>query len=73
MWERAQAFITRAGTLIFCTAVLVWAAGYFPGDHTRVHELTRAIEQREQGLPEEAEEDADLQAMRAETRQLNAS
>ncbi|XZE32834.1 ferrous iron transport protein B [Pirellulaceae bacterium SH501] len=32
VWERASAFVTRAGTLIFCTSVLVWAAGYFPGD-----------------------------------------
>lgn len=44
VWERAQAFIGRAGSLIFCTAVLVWAAGYFPGDHRRQHELTGQIE-----------------------------
>lgn len=44
VWERAEAFITRAGTLIFCTAILVWAAGYFPGDHSQVHQLTRQIE-----------------------------
>ncbi len=44
VWERAEAFLTRAGTLIFCTAVLVWAAGYFPGDHTRLHELETQIE-----------------------------
>ncbi len=71
VWERAQAFIARAGTLIFCTAILVWAAGYFPGDHTKVHELTRDIEQRERSAPDGADEDEALQAMRAETRQLN--
>lgn len=48
VWERAEAFLTRAGTLIFCTAILVWAAGYFPGDHTRLHELTREIESAQQ-------------------------
>jgi ferrous iron transport protein B len=36
VWERASAFVTRAGTLIFCTAVLVWAAGYFPASHARL-------------------------------------
>lgn len=44
VWERAQAFVTRAGTLIFCTAILVWAAGYFPGDHTRQHEIDSQLE-----------------------------
>lgn len=44
VWERGQAFVTRAGSLIFCTAVLVWGAGYFPGDHSEVHELSRRIE-----------------------------
>jgi ferrous iron transport protein B len=44
VWERGQAFLTRAGTLIFCTAVLVWAAGYFPGDHSQLQQVTQAIE-----------------------------
>jgi ferrous iron transport protein B len=44
VWERGQAFLTRAGTLIFCTAVLVWAAGYFPGDHTRLHQIASQLE-----------------------------
>ena len=28
----------------FCTTILVWAAGYFPGDHTEHHQLTTQIE-----------------------------
>lgn len=44
VWERAAAFLTRAGSLIFCTAILVWAAGYFPGDHAQLHQLTNQIE-----------------------------
>jgi len=73
VWERAQAFLGRAGTLIFCTAVLVWAAGYFPGDHTRVHQLTQAIEQRQLQSTSESMpiEDAELEAMRAEERRLS--
>jgi ferrous iron transport protein B len=66
VWERAQAFIGRAGSLIFCTAVLVWAAGYFPGDHTRQHELTGQIEawQGDQADPQ-------LQELEQERRQLS--
>ncbi|GIW98444.1 MAG: ferrous iron transport protein B [Pirellulaceae bacterium] len=46
--ERGQAFLTRAGTLIFCTSILVWAAGYFPGDHSRLYQLTAELEAVEQ-------------------------
>ncbi len=34
----------RAGSLILCTSILVWAAAYFPGDHSRENELARKIE-----------------------------
>lgn len=44
VWERAQAFLTRAGTLIFCTSILVWAAAYFPSDHSELHTITAKIE-----------------------------
>jgi ferrous iron transport protein B len=37
-------FVEEAGTLIFATTVLVWAAGYFPGDHTESIALEREIE-----------------------------
>jgi ferrous iron transport protein B len=55
VWERAEAFLTRAGTLIFCTAVLVWAAGYFPGDHRALHQLTRQIEVAQAELPSDSQ------------------
>jgi ferrous iron transport protein B len=45
VWERVKAFLARAGTLIFVTSVLVWAAAYFPGDHTAVDRTTRELEQ----------------------------
>jgi ferrous iron transport protein B len=35
VYDRAKAFVVRAGTLIFATNVLIWAAGYFPGNHDR--------------------------------------
>ncbi len=69
VWERGQSFLGRAGTLIFCTAVLVWAAGYFPGDHTEVHQLARSIEQLEAQAADG--ENAELEAMRAEERLMN--
>lgn len=45
--DRSKAFVTRAGTLIFATSILVWAAGYFPGDHFPLHELEQQIEKTE--------------------------
>lgn len=47
VYDRSKAFVVRAGTLIFATTILVWAAGYFPGDHTRLHELEAQIENAE--------------------------
>ncbi|MGE5194085.1 MAG: nucleoside recognition domain-containing protein, partial [Deltaproteobacteria bacterium] len=44
VYDRAKAFVVRAGTLIFATNVLIWAAGYFPGDHRRVDALQVEIE-----------------------------
>jgi len=38
-------FLEEAGTLIFVTTILVWAAGYFPGDHTESNALAAQIEQ----------------------------
>jgi ferrous iron transport protein B len=50
VWERVLAFVTRAGTLIFCTTVLVWAAGYFPGDHDQVDAATSSLEKQQAEL-----------------------
>ena len=44
VYDRGKAFVTRAGTLIFATTVLVWAAGYFPGDHSELHAVQAEIE-----------------------------
>ncbi|MFG0295795.1 MAG: ferrous iron transport protein B [Maioricimonas sp. JB045] len=51
VYDRGMAFITRAGTLIFCTTVVVWAAGYFPGDHTELNAVTAEIEQLDAAAP----------------------
>ena len=44
VYDRGKAFVTRAGTLIFATTVLVWAAGYFPGDRDELHAVQAEIE-----------------------------
>jgi len=48
VWEIVQAIVLRAGTLIFVTSVLVWAAAYFPGDHQTADALTRQLETLQQ-------------------------
>lgn len=52
VWESGKAFVVRAGTLIFATSVLVWAAGSFPGDHREQYELTTKIESLEAANPD---------------------
>lgn len=44
VYDRAKAFVVRAGTLIFAMSILVWAAGYFPGDHSEVDRLQVQID-----------------------------
>jgi ferrous iron transport protein B len=44
VYDRVKSFIVRAGTLIFATNVLVWAAAYYPGDHTEERRLQAEAE-----------------------------
>ena len=44
VWERVLSFISRAGTLIFITSVLVWAAAYFPLSHATVDKSFTELE-----------------------------
>lgn len=52
VWESAASFVTRAGTLIFATSVLVWAAGSFPGDQTERYRLISQLETIDTGTEE---------------------
>jgi len=81
VWDRAKAFLTEAGTLIFCVTILIWAAGYFPGDRAEHHrleaqveDLTGQVEEATEAL-ETIKEDLTLQAQRdqlaAQIEQLN--
>jgi ferrous iron transport protein B len=46
-YDRGRAFVTRAGTLIFATAIVVWFAGYFPGDHRQLNDVQAQIHAQE--------------------------
>lgn len=71
VYERATAFVSRAGTLIFATTVLVWAAGYFPADRSELRRLEEQVTAAEAaGNPDEPT--AELQALYDRRNALNA-
>lgn len=55
VFERAKAFVTEAGTLIFAVTLIVWALGYFPGSHTEQLQLQAQIEQENEKLQQAIE------------------
>ncbi|MCA9015179.1 MAG: ferrous iron transporter B, partial [Planctomycetaceae bacterium] len=44
VYNRAKSFVVKAGTLIFATSIIIWAAGYFPGDHSEQFQIQNKIE-----------------------------
>lgn len=44
VYNRAKSFVVKAGTLIFMTSIIIWAAGYFPGDHSEQFQIQERIE-----------------------------
>jgi ferrous iron transport protein B len=69
VYDRARAFVVRAGTVIFCTNIVIWGAGYFPGDHSRVD----ALEAEMRGLANDPSNDAaaaQLERLAGEQNQL---
>ncbi len=44
VWEQVRSFAVRAGTLIFSTSILLWAAAYFPSDHREENQLVARLE-----------------------------
>ncbi len=47
VWDRMSAFVTRAGSLIFAVAIIVWALSFFPGDHSAEFAKQHEIESLE--------------------------
>ncbi len=75
VWEQVRAFLARAGTLILCTSILVWATGYFPGNHTQEIATANEIEVKQLTLEIEADSDAKVaaeQSVLALQHELNA-
>lgn len=56
VYQACKAFVIRAGTLIFCASIVIWATAYFPGDHTRQDELTAQLESLEAEVDTSGEE-----------------
>ncbi len=49
VWQRAKAFLVRAGTIIFGMSILIWAASTYPKDRTLLAEAEQ-VEQRLESL-----------------------
>jgi ferrous iron transport protein B len=71
VYDRAVAFVTRAGTLIFATTILVWAAAYFPGDRGELHELESRIEAIDANTEPAAAETGQLAELQAQADALS--
>ena len=71
VWGSSAAFVRQAGTLIFATSVLVWAAGSFPGALSRRYELMAEIEARPQHNAQAADPE-DLVRLSDELNRVNA-
>jgi ferrous iron transport protein B len=75
VYDRGKAFVVRAGTLIFATSIVVWAAGYFPGDRSELHRVEAESEQLKATEPEQLspEASARIETLAAEQNQLSSS
>ncbi|MCA9058929.1 MAG: ferrous iron transport protein B [Planctomycetaceae bacterium] len=68
--ESGQSFVAQAGTLIFATTVIIWAAGSFPSTHPERFELQAQVEQL-QADDEEAHAD-EIAQLSEQINHLNA-
>ena len=66
VFDRAKAFVVRAGTLIFATSILIWAASYFPGDHSHQYAVQEQIVQARKAHATDLAEWDRLQKLTAE-------
>jgi len=60
VYDRVKAFLGEAGTLIFCTSIIVWALGYFPEDHSRQN-MHQASLETFLAMPEEEQDAAQIE------------
>ena len=64
VYNRGKSFVVKAGTLIFATSIVIWAAGYFPGDHSEQFTLQEQIETVDASVEKT---EAQLETAKAET------
>lgn len=65
VYDSARAFVVRAGTLIFATSILIWAASYFPGDHTDLNRMQEHVDEARSVLKSELSQKAELESQKA--------
>jgi ferrous iron transport protein B len=70
VYDRVKAFLGEAGTLIFCTSVIVWALGYFPENHTKQIALQSEIAKLEE-TPEDERDDVTVAKLETLGGELN--
>ena len=73
VFERAAAFVMRAGTLILATTILIWFLSYFPSDHTEEQRILAEIQQTESRLEPELTQKAVLETKREQLQQSDAT
>ena len=61
VFDRATAFVMRAGTLILATSIVIWSASYFPTDHTEEQKVLEEIRQTETKFATELDQKEQLQ------------
>ncbi len=67
VFDRATAFVMRAGTLILATSILIWCASYFPSDHTEEQKVLVEIRQAETTFASELDLKEQLNQLRENT------
>ncbi|MBA3697643.1 MAG: ferrous iron transport protein B [Planctomycetes bacterium] len=68
MWTNTAKFLTKAGTIIFCLSILLWAMAYFPRlPNERIVEVTSRINATPVVIPTDAtiEQEAEIRDARA--------
>lgn len=70
VYDQARAFVVRAGTLIMATAILIWGAGYFPGDHRIVDAVQARIDHLHEMSKNDVAAETELQQLVAEHNRL---
>ncbi len=72
VWDRMMAFVTRAGTLIFAAAIVVWAGSFFPGDHSAEFAKQRELERMEAEVSKSGSEISNLKSQISDLKSQNS-